>query len=263
MLSNQPFFLPGDTDHACLLLHGLGGGVYEMQGLGLYLHELGLTVQGILYPGHDQPARRMPQSSWRDWMEHIEAVYQALAQNYPRVSLIGFSTGCPLALYLAAHHPVFKLVMLAPYLQLRSVRYLGWPLETYISTLSWLIRDVPRFRLPTFDTVLEKEARAVAFFRTFNLAAVRSAMELIEQVKPHLANIQNPTLIVQSLRDTVVDPAGAAFLYEELGACEKEQCWLKTSDHILTLDTERDEVFQLIGEFLLKPGLSLSYLPRD
>jgi carboxylesterase len=30
MLSNQPFFLEGDPERVCLLLHGLGGGVYAM-----------------------------------------------------------------------------------------------------------------------------------------------------------------------------------------------------------------------------------------
>jgi carboxylesterase len=250
MLTNKPFLLSGDPTHACLLLHGLGGGAYEMQGLGEHLNQLGLTVQGILYPGHDQPAQKMPRSRWQDWYAHSLQVYQTLAQTYARVSLVGFSTGCPLGLYLAAQHPVFKLVMLAPYIRLRSEWYYGLPLETYINTLGWLIQDVPRFRLPTFDPVREKEAREVAFFRTFNLAAVSSAMELIEQVKPQLPAIQAPTLIIQSPKDTVVDPAGATFLYNQLGTKDKQLYWLQTSDHIMTLDRERDVVLLKVGEFL-------------
>jgi hypothetical protein len=42
MLSNQPFFLEGDPERACLLLHGL---VYAIQLLGEYLHNQGWSVR--------------------------------------------------------------------------------------------------------------------------------------------------------------------------------------------------------------------------
>ncbi|MGB8702930.1 MAG: alpha/beta fold hydrolase, partial [Thermosynechococcaceae cyanobacterium] len=218
MLENKPFFLQGDHPHACLLLHGLGGGAYEMQELGLRLHGQGLTVQGILYPGHDQRVDAMPRSRWQDWYGHILETYQALAQNYEQISLVGFSTGCPLGLYLAAQHPVFKLVLLAPYFRLKYEWYFGLPLEAYLNSIGFLITDVPRLGLPIFDPDIQKAARAAAFFRTFNLAAVRSAMDLIRQVKPQLPGIRNPALIIQSPKDRVVDPSSATFLYNRLGS---------------------------------------------
>jgi esterase/lipase len=67
MLSNNPFLLENSQDHACLLLHGLGGGVYELELLGQYLYQQGLTVQTINYPGHDHPALEMPTSRWEEW----------------------------------------------------------------------------------------------------------------------------------------------------------------------------------------------------
>ncbi|HEY9823976.1 MAG TPA: alpha/beta fold hydrolase [Stenomitos sp.] len=254
MLTNTPFLLPGDPNHVCLLLHGLGGGVYEMQWLGEYLHQRGLSVQAILYPGHrqDQPGGGMPRSRWQDWFTHIQNTYLTLAQTYPRISIVGFSTGCPLGLHLAAQHPVFKLVMLAPYFRLRSQWYYGLTLEAYIHLLGWLITDVPRMGLPIFDPVTEAQARAAAFFRTFNITSVKSAMELIEQVKPQLSTVHSPTLIVQSPHDSVVDPQGAVFLYNQLAASEKTLHWLQRSNHIITLDYERDEVMQRVGNFLVR-----------
>jgi carboxylesterase len=64
MLKNEPFLLEADDEQVCLLLHGLGGGAYEMQLLDEYLHRKGLSVQTINYPGHDHPAPRMPASTW-------------------------------------------------------------------------------------------------------------------------------------------------------------------------------------------------------
>jgi carboxylesterase len=249
-LENKPFFLKGSPSHACLMLHGLGGGAYEMQFLGEFLNQRGLTVQGILYPGHDKPGN-MPRSRWQDWYAHSLETYRTLVQTYEQVSIIGFSTGCPLALYLASEHPVHKLVLLAPYLKLKSEWYYGFPLEVYVNTLGWLITDVPRMGLPIFDGKMQQQALAVAFSRTFNIGSVKSAMELIAQVKSRLSAIRNPMLIIQSRKDHVVDPAGAAYLYEHVGSIEKKLHWLENSDHIITLDRDREEVYRMVSEFMV------------
>ena len=70
-------------------------------------------------------------------------------------------------------------------------------------------------------------AERTAYFRSFNLSAVRSALELIERVKGEVAGIRVPTLILQSRQDTVVDPEQAAWLYQELGSEEKILHWLE------------------------------------
>ncbi len=252
MLKNQPFFLVGteSDQHACLLLHGLGGGVYEMQLLGEYLHQQGITVKGIQYPGHDRPEPKMPASRWQDWYGHILESYHQLAQIYGQVSIIGFSTGCPLGLHLAAQYPVHKLVLLSPYLLIRRYWFTILPLEAYIFSLGYWLQDIPRWQLPIQDPITQAAAQRVVFFRTFNLKAVRSAVSLIGRVKTELPQIQNPTLIIQSIRDSVVDPSGAVLLHQKLGSNQKHLHWLNRSDHVITLDVERDQIFAAIADFL-------------
>jgi carboxylesterase len=249
-LVNTPFFLTGSNpDQAILLLHGLGGGVYEMQLLGDFLNQQGWTVQGIAYPGHDQPEPKMPVSTWQQWYAHIQATYLNLRQTYAKVSVVGFSTGCPLGLHLAVQHPVEKLVMLSPYFLIRRQWYLLMPVENYIFALDWLIKDVPRLRLPIFDPEMQRQAQDIVFYKTFNVPCVRSAMELIEQVKLELPQVKNPTLIIQSPKDTVVDPSGADYLLQTLGSAQKKLIWLKDSDHVVSLDSERAQVFAAVGAF--------------
>lgn len=252
VLQNQPFFLTATESHrhACLLLHGLGGGVYEMQLLGDSLHQRGFTVQGIQYPGHDRPAPKMPASTWQDWYGHILESYQQLADTYGQVSIIGFSTGCPLGLHLAAQHPVHKLVLLCPYLSIRRPWYAILPVEALIFSVGYWFEDIPRFRLPIQDPIMQAAAQRVVFYRTFNLKAVRSAIALIDRVKPELPQIQTPTLILQTRQDTVVEPSGAEFLHQQLGSAEKHLHWLENSDHVITLDVERDRVFAAVAGFL-------------
>lgn len=250
MLRNQPFLFTGGQQ-ACLLLHGLGSGVYEMQLLGQHLHQQGLTVQGIHYPGHDKPVSgRMPASTWQQWYGHVLDVYQQLAQKHTSVCVIGFSTGCLLGLHLAASYFVDKLVLLCPFLALKYEWYYLFPLETYLFSIGWLVDEVPRLRLPIQDPIMRQAAKQVEFFQTFNLAAVRSAVELIDQVKTELPQVGVPTLIMQSRKDTIIDPSGAEWIYQHLGSSTKQLYWLEESDHIIPLDLERHVVFTQVGEFL-------------
>jgi carboxylesterase len=252
MLTNQPFFWQGSTkaEEACLLLHGLGGGVYEMELLGQFLHQQGFTVQGINYPGHDRPMVRMPSSTWQQWFQHILSTYVQLTQTHQRVNVIGFSTGCPLALYLATLQPVNQLVLLSPYLAIRYQWYYLLPPEAYLFSVGWWVEDVPRFGLLIRDRDIKAEAERVMFLKTFNLRAVRSAAQLINIVKPGVPSLEVPSLIIQSVRDSVVAPWGAQWLYNQLETSRKEIHWLKQSDHIIPLDVEREQAFALIGNFL-------------
>ncbi|MBV8884573.1 MAG: alpha/beta hydrolase [Chroococcidiopsidaceae cyanobacterium CP_BM_RX_35] len=254
-LSNTPFILERSVinDQVCLLLHGLGGGVYEMQLLGEYLHQQGIDVQGINYPGHEQLVSKMPASTWQQWYEHVMETYKKLTQKYAAVSVVGFSTGCPLGLYLAANNPVYKLVLLSPFLAVKHEWYYLFRPEVYLSSIiGQMIDSLPRLRLPIRDKTMRQLAEEVAVFKTFNLLSVKSAIELINLVKPLLPTIDVPTLIIQSLKDTVVDPAGASFVYQQLGSRTKKLYWLQESDHIILLDREREDVFVQIAAFLKK-----------
>lgn len=250
-LKNQPFLLQGPAEGCCavLCLHGLGGGPYEMYPLGPLLVGLGWTVEAIVYPGHDQPGPKMPNSGWEAWYEAVETAFDRLTRSFDQVAVVGFSTGCPLALKLALARSVDRLVLLSPFLAI--VRPVSW-LPRAESLLSWvypLVQEVPRSALAIADPIARAEADRVAPYRTFHLGAVQSALVMIEQVKPHLGKITAPTLIVQPRRDRVVDPQGAERLWQAIGSTQKRLCWLDRSDHILTLDYDRDVAFREIATF--------------
>lgn len=256
MLSNEPFFLRGDRgDRVVLCLHGLGGGPYEMQPIAQDLFEQGWDVQAIAYPGHDRPVSWMPDSRWEDWYAHAERTYRALTKHYDRVVLLGFSTGCPLALHLAAQNPspaLDRLILLAPFLAIKRQLGIVQP-EWLVHSIGHLLPAVPRTQLAIRDRPMRDAAEAACYFKSFNLSAVRSALALIDQVRGELGAIACPTLILQSKGDTVVDPSGAIALHRALGSPDKQLHWLTRSDHIITLDVEREVVRDRIRHFLRDP----------
>ena len=56
--------VPGEgslaTDLSCLVLHGLGGGPYELQPLIAALEAAGVRVLAPIMPGHEGPGRSCP-----------------------------------------------------------------------------------------------------------------------------------------------------------------------------------------------------------
>ena len=262
-LSNEPFLWPAaassggrDNGRAVLLLHGLGGGIYELGLVAKRLHESGFTVRGINYPGHDRPAKVMPPSRWEDWFQSALDAYRALAQDHPLVSLVGFSTGCQVALLLASERSVDRMALLSPFVRVRHRWFYGARPEAYLRAFGRFSDQVPRRPLAIEDPEARAAVSRVSRPRTFNLTAVRSALELIDRVEPRLPSITSPVILLQSKGDLVVDPAGADHIYERLGSKEKELVWLHRSDHAIALDTERDLVLESVARFLAPPPRS-------
>jgi len=251
-LTNEPFYQVGNAAGVCLLIHGLGGGVYELQPLARVLHQQGWTVRGMNLPGHDQPAPWMPASTWPQWVDCVHTEYQRLRQDHEQVAVVGLSNGGLLALHLAAQVRVSRLVLLAPFLGM------SWWLYPLLYSVGYALPSLPRVHLPIADPEMEAQARQVCFFRDFNLQAVRSALELQKMVKQSLPQITVPTLMIQSRQDQVVDPQASWTGFQELGSPEKHFHWLTDCNHIITLDRQRARVEQLVGDFLRLPTAPLS-----
>ncbi len=255
-LNNEPFYMQPQAggQQAFLFLHGLGGGIYEMRPLADALLKQGYAVSGFNYPGHDQPAHRMPASTWQQWYEKVEAHYQTLLATHEKVSVVGFSTGCMLGLHLAAEYaqtnPVNQLILLSPFLKVRMEWYYLLQPERYVHSLGGIIRHIPRWRLPITDPEMHERALQASYFKTLNISCVRSALGLIKLVDGELESVNCPALIIQSTADRVVCASGAKILMDRLPCPQKEVLWLEKSDHVLLLDSERDVVTDKVLSFV-------------
>jgi carboxylesterase len=204
----------------------------------------------------------MPSSRWEDWYAAVEDGYDALASGGGPVCVVGFSTGGTLALRLATRRPVARQVLLAPFL---AIRYSGWiPLRpaSYLRHVARVIVNLRRRAPAVRDRAMRRWAAQTDRFRTFNLHAALSALELIDAVEREVPEIRVPTLIIQGRRDTVVEPANATWLYNNLGAAEKTRRIMERSDHLLALDSEREAVIAETLTFLRGRCEPLAAAPR-
>lgn len=248
-LANRAFSLVGEGRAAALMVHGLGGGPYEVQRLGEALAARGLGAEGMVLPGHEAGPTRMPRSTWPEWHEAVERRYAELAARFDVVHLVGFSTGATVALSLAEERTLRgRLVLLAPFVRVFRPPLVPLAPELLVERLGF-VTAVPRRRPPLRDRQTRLAVERCATFRTFNLDATRSALALVARALEGAARVTTPTLVVQGANDSVVDPEGARELLERLPE-PKRLAWIPDSDHLLTLDAARADVEREVATFL-------------
>jgi len=235
---------------ACLVLHGLGGGPYELEPLLAALEAEGLTVACPVLPGHDGPGPVMPASRWGEWVSAAENGFDLLAASGRKVAVVGFSTGATVALHLATRRPVVRQVLLAPFLAIRYTGLIPLRPAAYLRWLARVVPDLPRRAPAVRDREMRGQAREASVYRTFSVPAALSALELIDELLPEISSIQTPTLIIQGERDTVVEPAHAGWLHTNLGSADKRLVYLEHSDHLVALDCQRDRTITETLAFL-------------
>ena len=236
---------------SCLILHGLGGGPYELMPLINALETAAVRVVTPVLPGHDGDGPVMPASLWRDWADAAEAAFDELSALGDEVVAVGFSTGATLALYLASRRPVARLVLLAPFMTIRFSRLIPVAPARYLRHIARFMPNLPRRSPAVRDREMRRWASTNERYRTFSILATLSALELIETVKPLVPQIMTDTLIIQGMLDTVIEPAGAAWIHEHLGSPKKTIVRLLRTDHLVALDQERDQVIALARKFIL------------
>ncbi|SDF80775.1 alpha/beta hydrolase [Sporomusa acidovorans] len=235
----EPFYLPGGKT-GILLVHGFTGAPSEMRLAGEYLNHLGYTIFAPRLSGHGTTPEDMAKTIWPHWYSSVEDGYHVLRSSCSNIAAVGLSMGGLLVLKLASEYPVSKLAVLSAPIYIANKRL---PLLPFYRVFTNYVAK-KRKRLPNVA-----EQYSINYERT-PLNSLNSLLKLIRHVDALLPFITVPTLVVQSKKEHTVEPVSAQYIYNKLGSTDKKLLWLQKSGHIVTLDTEREYVFQELGRFL-------------
>ena len=234
----EPFLLPGG-DQGVLLVHGFTGSPSEMRLMGEYLNKIGFTVLAPRLCGHGTSPAEMAETKWLHWYSAVEDGYHFLKGLCRNIHVAGLSMGGLLSLKLAAEYPVAKVVSMAAPIYINERRL---PL-------------LPVYRL--FRSYVPKKRKKMDVDPLYSvgydetpLASLSSLLELIKIVDGLLPAVTAPALIIQSCAEHTVRPHSASHIYKGLGSAEKKLIWLEKSGHVVTLDSEREQVFTYTASFL-------------
>lgn len=238
-----------------LLIHGLGGTPVEMRFVARGIAQAGYTVHCPQLAGHCGTYEDLRLTTWTEWYAGVLTAYENLKAECDTVIVGGLSAGAILALRLAANHQdaIAGTVLLAPTLKLD-----GWGVPWY-AMLFHLVRDKysadffpfaerepfgikdPRVRALVTQAIQSGDS-AQAGQMTNPGRVMLELRRLINDVKPRLGSIKQPSLIVHPRDDDRASyRSNAVHLQMNLGGLV-DTLVLDDSYHVVTFDRQRDLV---------------------
>lgn len=223
----------------CLMIHGYTGGPKEIEPLLQYLKKhTDWRIEVPVLTGHGE-ILELDEVTYDVWLKDAENAYLRLKEECDTVYLIGFSMGGMIAAYLAAHHDVEKLVLLAPARKYLSFKYL----RPYIRQM---IRDRFKGKLEENKVYLHYKNK----IETVPFKANVEFMKLVNETKKHLDEITTPVFIAQGKKDGLVPYETVYALDKEIGSHDKEVVIFEESNHMICLGDDSEVLNRLVLEFL-------------
>jgi len=241
----EPFFFPGD-EVGCLLAHGFTATPQEVRELGERLAKDGRTVLGIRLFGHGTDVRDMPRARWQDWIASVEDGYHLLKDTCTKIFLLGFSTGGAVCFCLAEHLPVLGAVIMSTPHELPSDPRIQL-LRPVIRPLSILYPFNPKGP-PDFYDPGAREARVQ--YNHYPLRSVPELDALFSKMRKILPQLRLPVLFMHSKDDKFVPLDHMDANFDLLGSEDKSKLLVEGSNHVITCDAAREQVFSAACDFV-------------
>ena len=90
----------------------------------------------------------------------------------------------------------------------------------------------------------------------YPLAGVGQLIPMLAEMRRILPDLVPPVFLLHSRADGFVPPEHMPAIFAEIGSEHKSMDWVDHSNHIVTCDIDREEVFAKVGAFIdrLNPG---------
>ncbi len=246
----RPYLLVPERYRAgIVLVHGYLAAPREVQALAQFLYERGYLVYVVRLRGHGTAPEDLAQTNWSEWYESLNRGYVVVKTLTDDVILGGFSTGGTLAL-LGAGLKRDKLKAVFSVCAPLKLRQFAARLVPSVVGFNSLIQRI-RGGDTGWEYVQNSPENENINYKRNPITGVRElnrAMEAMERVLP---DIVVPTLVVQSSKDPVVDPASAMDIFSKVGTPLKELTIFERENHGIVNGPRAPEVFERVYRFLL------------
>lgn len=243
-LDPSPFELSGN-EVGVLLLHGFTGAPTEMRPMAEYLAAQGLTVRVPLLPGHGTSEQDLNTKTWTEIVDGARAELEALQQKCSKVFVAGLSMGGLLTLRLGETcSGIDGLIPMA------AAVYLSDPMRHILPVGRFLLKTWPKSSDPANDLEDTSQFDTLWSYDRFPVPAAYQLTRLIKNVRNDLPVIRQPILIVHGKKDKMVPEKAAYTIRDRVSSTDKELVMLAGSGHCLTVDAEREMVWQRAHRFI-------------
>lgn len=235
----QPFTFKAGP-RAVLLLHGFTGHSADVRMLGRYLEKRGYTSHAPIYRGHGLPPEDLIQSTPGEWWEDVLEAYQHLKDlGYREIAVSGLSLGGVLGLKLAYTEQTKAVIPMCSPMFFDNETQLTKGFRLFAKEYKQLERKD--------DHVIEQELDTLL---TNSKPLFKQLGAFITEVKNEVDTIYTPTMVVQAIKDQMINTDSANYIYENVEAEHKTIKWYEESGHVITMGKEKEQVFEDIYQFL-------------
>ena len=231
----------GRISHGCVLLHGFTGGPWEMEDLGKFLFSKGIAVECPLLPGHGSLAGSLAVTRWHEWHQSAYEALEKLKKKCDKVFVCGQSLGGCLALHLAAHYTFDGVITLAAGTKINDWR---------IKLIPFLKMFISRIKKKPADIAHKQNTSNHVAQTIIPLNAAIEVIKFYSHVENDLTEVHIPILLFHSINDHVVRYENAHHILSKVSSQSRELITLTKSFHVLTLDIDRNKIFDKIGVFI-------------
>ena len=240
MIGAEPFYYKSG-DKGCLLVHGISGTPQAFHYIAQKLADHGISALGVRLKGHGTNPAYLHNCTYQDWIDSaLEGLHQ-LTEDCSEIYCVGLSMGGLISLHLASIIPekVKGVVVICSPYRLRNFKFKIVPLA------KWTVKTFPSGP-PSINDPQAVEVK----YNCHSVPAVHQLVKLTALVRRELPLIEQRALIFGACDDRVVDSRDPALIYEQIGSLDKKLVWLKKSQHVATLDYDRDLIVKEIVSFI-------------
>ncbi|MGL1902724.1 MAG: alpha/beta fold hydrolase [Fibrobacterales bacterium] len=237
-------FAFGSGNSAILFIHGWSSSPRDLKFLAEKLSP-SFYCKGVRLNGHGEDTyTAMSSYTWNDYYTTVSNAYDSLKKEYSTISVIGLSFGGALALQLAKERTIKNLILIAPFIRTPKI-----PIPFIC------IRDLVRI-FPPFNFVFTKNKHSAISnpvarqehitYQKMHIHALKELFKGVKVFSSDLNAITCPTLLLHSTKDKTSSFSNSYFILKHLSSLDKQLNAFTNSNHIITLDYEREAVEKAI-----------------
>lgn len=244
---------PENAETAVLCLHGYTGRPGDFKYLADRLASAGIAVSVPRLPGAGTNMRDLSTTKRRDWKRRAYDSWLDLRSRYSHISVLGYSMGGLLALDLAEKVGIEKLVLLAPAL-ITTHKFMKF--TPLLAPFSAILPEVKTDWEPNVDDDDETREHGRRYWTRRDLRSAAQLIRLMSETKRKLGRITIPVLCMVSTRDNSVPIEAAEILEQRLPGGLSRKVILEKCRHDLPQGADREEVADIVLEWLKTPFLN-------
>ncbi|GGB35978.1 alpha/beta fold hydrolase [Virgibacillus dakarensis] len=225
---------------AVLLLHGFTGHSADVRMLGRFLEKQGYTSHAPIYRGHGLPPEELIKANPDEWWEDVQEALQHLRDlGHAEIAVAGLSLGGVLGLKLAYLEKLQAVIPMCAPMFFDNATQLTQGFKSFA-------KEYKQLEGKNDDTIKQEVADLVEN----STDLFKQLGSIIAEVKNNVDTIYTPTFVVQARKDQMINTDSAEFIYDSVEAENKQIKWYEESGHVITLDKEKEKLYQDIYHFL-------------